>query len=158
MLLTFCADQSICCNYPNPNCCAQGGGVWIQDGTVVTTSPVPTSPSSSSSPPPSSTTSPSPSPTSTSSNSYKLALEISLPILTFVFLFSICLYFYVYHVPKRSHSPLQEPQQGQSQPQDGIEEPYEMDNTLSDGELGNSRNADTRATARLGWRRLGFCF
>lgn len=153
MLITFCADQSLCCNYPNQKCCSQGGGVWIQDGAIVTTSPSPASQTSHS---PSNSTS---TPTSTpASNPYKLALEISLPVLFFVFLLSLSFYFYIHRTAhKRSISPLQENLQEESQPQGEIGDLHEMDATPSDEVSGNAREMEADVTTRIGWRRL-VCF
>jgi hypothetical protein len=154
MLLTFCADLSICCNYPNPECCADHGGVWIQDGMIVTTSPALALPPLSTSPPPSSTTGPTSTPTPTPpSNSYILALEISLPVLFSILLFTLCLYLYR-RAAKPSLSPSPGPPQGQSQPQGEIDGMHEMDSAPLGGELENTRETEARATARKGWGML----
>lgn len=37
--ITFCPDQSVCCGVDNTSCCANGRGVWIQDGQVISSRP-----------------------------------------------------------------------------------------------------------------------
>ncbi|KAH0559214.1 hypothetical protein GP486_004271 [Trichoglossum hirsutum] len=39
VLVTFCPSEEVCCDYPNPSCCAQGKGYWIINGEVSTTRP-----------------------------------------------------------------------------------------------------------------------
>ena len=178
MLITFCADQSVCCNYPNPKCCSQGKGVWIDDGIVVTTMPAPTSQSLTTLSAPSASATISRSPNSTPP-SFKLALEITLPILTFVLL-SLCLCLCCRRSSsKRPASPSQvlppqqqqqqqeqqeqqEQEQEQEQPDTTIEIEgaglYEMD--TAGRESGATKEGELRATVAswVRWRKWGHWF
>jgi hypothetical protein len=166
MLVTFCADQSVCCNYPNFKCCNRGGGVWIDDGIIVTTMPAPTSQSLTILSPPSASTTISRSPNPTSS-SFRLALEITLPLLTFVLL-SLCLCLCRRRSSsKRSASPSRvlppQQQQQQQQPPDTTTEIegsglYEMDTAAR--ESGATREGESQATVAswVRWRKLGLWF
>jgi hypothetical protein len=165
MLITFCADQSVCCNYPNLKCCNKGEGVWIDDGIVVTTMPAPTSQSLTTLSPPSASPTISRSPNSTQP-SFRLALEITLPLLTFVLIFLCLCLCRRRSSSKRSASPshvLPPQQQQQQQPPDTTTEIegaglYEM--STAGRESGATREGELQTTVAswVRWRKLGLWF